>query len=149
MESIILAIYLFLVTFVFFSWLTTPTKCNQIEANAEKTSVTEKVNTVEKSNIVERLNDFQNIKSLQSQLESKSENEQPNIKERSKHSLSDLGNQQLEIDITKLKIYKLHGNSCIKIKDLPEQIQIPQSIKLYKLRGEIVVKLSEIEPYLI
>ena len=118
MESIILAIYLFLMTFAFFSWLTTPTKCSKIEANPEKTSVTEEVSTVEKSNIVEKLNDFKNIKSLQSQLESNSENESPNIKERSEHSLPDLENQKLEIDITIMKLYKLHGSSCTYILHL-------------------------------
>lgn len=148
MESLILAAYLFMATFTFLLWLVTPFKSNKIEANDEKSTVAEEVITIENSMTEEKTNSLKHIESLEYQLESEPIIEEVNIEERSEHSLTDLDNQQLEIDITKFKIYKLHGNRCIKITDLPERIQLPQSIKKYRLRGKVVVKLSELEPYL-
>ena len=147
MESLILAAYLFMATFTFLLWLVTPFKSNKIEANDEKSTVAKEVLSIENSMTEEKLNSFKHIESLKYQFESESIIEEVNIKERSEHSLPDLDNQQLEIDITQLKVYKLHGDRCIKITDLPETIQLPLSIKRYKLRGEEVVKVSHIEPY--
>ncbi len=143
MESLTLTTYLFTVTFIFLSWLITPVKSNKIEAN-DKSIVTEEVISIQKSITLEKLNSLKHIESF----ESEPIIEEVNIEERSEHSLTDLDNQQLEIDITKLKIYKLHGDRCVRIADLPETVRLPQFIKRYRLRGQEVIKISQLEAYL-
>lgn len=47
------------------------------------------------------------------------------------------------LDITALKIYKLRGESVVKVQDVC--ISIPTHIKRYKLRGVDVIKLAQLE----
>lgn len=47
------------------------------------------------------------------------------------------------LDITALKVYKLRGESVVKVQDIC--ISIPTHIKRYKLRGVMVIKLVALE----
>ena len=94
MESLILAAYLFMATFIFLSWLVTPVKSNKIEANDEKSTVTEEVISIENSMTEEKLNSLKHVESLKHQLKSKPKNEDINIEKRSINSLINLDNQK-------------------------------------------------------
>ena len=49
------------------------------------------------------------------------------------------------LDLTILRTYKMHGHSCVKLKDLPVKFRLPPDVKTYKLRGEKVIKLATLE----
>lgn len=51
--------------------------------------------------------------------------------------------EQPELDLTALKLYKLHGYSVVRVADLP--IEIPAAIKRYKLHKKDVVRLADLE----
>lgn len=54
--------------------------------------------------------------------------------------------EKFEIDIASLKLYKLHGNSVVRVADLP--IEVPASLKHYKLHKRDVVRLINLEKLL-
>ncbi len=51
--------------------------------------------------------------------------------------------EQPELDLTALKLYKLHGHSVVRVADLP--VEIPATIKRYKLHKKDVVRLIDLE----
>ncbi|MBD2309842.1 hypothetical protein H6G17_30995 [Chroococcidiopsis sp. FACHB-1243] len=51
--------------------------------------------------------------------------------------------EKFEIDIASLKLYKLHGNSVVRVADLP--IEVPASLKRYKLHEREVIRLADLE----
>jgi hypothetical protein len=51
--------------------------------------------------------------------------------------------EKFDIDITSLKLYKLHGNSVVRVADLP--IKVPASLKRYKLHEREVIRLADLE----
>lgn len=78
--------------------------------------------------------------------------ELPNVIElartrQSKTSVVEVTEQSKKVvDLTALKLYKLHGYSVTRVADLP--IQIPNTIKRYKLHKREVVRLVDIEHWL-
>ena len=50
------------------------------------------------------------------------------------------------LDLTTLKLYKLHNYSVVKVADIP--IEIPAQIKRYKLHKRDVVRLVDLEKLL-
>jgi hypothetical protein len=54
-----------------------------------------------------------------------------------------IGLEQPKIDLTALKLYKLHGHSVVRVVDL--MVEIPASIKRYKLHKRDVVRLIDLE----
>ncbi len=51
--------------------------------------------------------------------------------------------QQLYLDLTLLKIYKLRGESVVRVDDV--NVEIPDTVKRYKLRKLDVIKLKDLE----
>lgn len=47
------------------------------------------------------------------------------------------------LDLTTLKLYKLHGYSVVRVVDIP--IEVPASLKRYKLHKQSVVRLIDLE----
>jgi hypothetical protein len=54
--------------------------------------------------------------------------------------------EQPELDLTALKLYKLHDRSVVRVADLP--LEIPAAIKRYKLHKKDVVRLIDLQQFL-
>lgn len=149
MESIALAIYLFAVILIVFSWLVAPANSVINPTNMSEIKVSTSEEITEQITTEELVIEEGDLKNEELTNEFFLVNPELTIEELEEDSTIQKPNEQTPlIDLKALKSYLLHKNRCVKLKDLPENFEIPQDLKTYNLRGDKVIRVSALEALL-
>lgn len=132
MQDFIFATFLFVVYFSFYCWLFTP----QSQLPLKEVQDRHETGTKEAPQVLDK-----NETGTKEAPQALEETLQEIPKELPKKPLQ----QKQLIDLSQLKLYKLHGQSVILVSALPDWFELPDYIQKYKLRGNDSIRLKDLE----